>query len=110
VPVDARALVEPAIALGGVHTDHEHVAPAGLGEIRNVGAERVVSADVAADVEAVEDDAGFAVRGPYGAGAFAEAAAKAAGSRGAAMKPRLDIRWFISFPPLYCVRFTRPPD
>ena len=63
VPVNAGALVEPAVALGGVHAHQQHVPAAGGGEIGHVEAERVVAADVPADVEAVEDDRGLAVGG-----------------------------------------------
>ena len=61
VPVNARALVEPAVALGGVHADQQHVSAAGRGEIGDVEAERIVAADVPADVEAVEDHHGLAI-------------------------------------------------
>src|ERR1039458_3711324 len=63
VPVNAGALVEPTIALGGVHADQQHVARARSGEISYVEAEGVVAAEVPADVEAVEDDGGLAIGG-----------------------------------------------
>src|ERR1019366_2316689 len=62
VPIDAGALVEPTVALGGVGADQQHVPSAGGGEIGYVEAERIITADVPADVEAVEDDRGFAIR------------------------------------------------
>ena len=97
MPVDARAFVEPAVALGGVHAHQQHVAPAGIGEIGDVEAERIVAADVAADVEAVEDDHGLAVGAVefdgdalagVGGGKFEDAAipADAGGGVGAAQR------------------------
>ena len=61
VPVNARALVEPAVALGGVHADQQHISAAGIGEVGHVEAEWIVAAAVPADVEAVEDHHGLAV-------------------------------------------------
>ncbi len=61
--VETRAFVEPAVALRSVHANKQHVARAGRDEIGDVKAKRIVAADVAADIKAVQNDAGFTIRG-----------------------------------------------
>ena len=61
VPVDAGALIEPAVAQSRIHPDQQHVRSAGQGEIGQVEAERIVAAAVPADVVAIEDDHRFPV-------------------------------------------------
>ncbi len=61
VPVNSRAFVKPSVALGGIHSHQENVSLAGIGEVGNVEAERIVTTAVPPDVEAVQHDHGLAV-------------------------------------------------
>ena len=61
VAVNARTLVEPAIAECRVDAHQQYIGLARNYEIRQVKAEWIVSADVTSDVEPVEDDHGFAI-------------------------------------------------
>ncbi len=62
VPVNAGALIEPTVAFGRIDADQQHIAAAGSRKIGYVEAERIIAADVPANVEAVEDDGGLAIR------------------------------------------------
>ena len=55
VPVNPRPLVKPAVTRGGIHTNQEHVSSTGGRKVGHIEGERIVSAAVPADVEAVED-------------------------------------------------------
>ena len=61
VSVDARSLIKPAIAGGGVDAHEQDVLSAGICKAGYVEAERIVSAAVTADVKAVENHHRFPV-------------------------------------------------
>src|ERR1700676_3142761 len=61
VPVNARSLVKPTVTGGGVHAHQQHVSSARSGERSHIKAERIVTAAVPSDIEAIEDHHRFAV-------------------------------------------------
>src|SRR4029077_20691479 len=60
--VNPRALIKPAIALGGIDSPQQDVALAEKGEIRHVKGEGILAATVPPDVETVEQSHGLAIR------------------------------------------------
>src|SRR6185503_8419131 len=60
--IDAGTFIEPAIALCSIDANQQHIPLAGIGESGYIEAEGIVTAAVAADVKAVEDNHGIAVR------------------------------------------------
>ena len=60
--IDARSLVKPAVARRGVHAHQQHISAVGIGKVRHVEAERIVTPAVTPDVKTVEDDHRLPVR------------------------------------------------
>src|SRR5689334_14074958 len=54
VPVDARALVEPTITIGGIHANHEYVTRAIAYEVGDIDAKRGVAVVISTDEATVD--------------------------------------------------------
>src|SRR5487761_1592806 len=53
--INARPLVKPAIAIGGIDSDHDEILAAVIQEVTHIGLERHVAGVVAAQVAAVQE-------------------------------------------------------
>ena len=62
MPVDSRALIEPALGLRGVHPDGDEIFSAAVGDVGDVVAEAAVAAFVMTDEPAVDEHGAVAER------------------------------------------------